>query len=264
MPKFAANLTMLFTEHPFLDRFEHAAKAGFKAVEFLFPYAYAAEDIKAQLDANGLSLVLHNLPAGNWDAGERGIACHPDRVDEFRAGVATAITYAKVLGVKQLNCLAGKTSPGVSDTLLRDTFIANLKIAASELGEAGLRLLIEPINRFDIPGFYLSGTHQALEILDAVGASNALVQYDIYHAQRMEGELAKTMQTVLPRIGHIQLADNPGRHEPGTGEINYPFLFAHLDRIGYSGWIGCEYKPATTTVAGLGWLQTTHTQKDFT
>ncbi len=263
MPKFAANLTMLFTEHPFLDRFEHAAKAGFKAVEFLFPYAFAAEDIKAHLDANGLSLVLHNLPAGNWDAGERGIACHPDRVAEFRAGVATAITYAKVLGVKQLNCLAGKTPPGVSDTLLRDTFIANLKFAASKLGEAGLRLLIEPINRFDIPGFYLCGTHQALEILDQVGASNALVQYDIYHAQRMEGELAKTMQTALPRIGHIQLADNPGRHEPGTGEINYPFLFAHLDRIGYSGWIGCEYKPATTTVAGLGWLQTTHTQKDF-
>lgn len=264
MPKFAANLTMLFTERPFLERFEHAAKAGFKAVEFLFPYAHAAEDIKAQLEAYGLTLVLHNLPAGNWDDGERGIACHPGREEEFRAGVATAIDYAKALGVKQLNCLAGKTPPGVSDKLIRDTFIANLKFAASNLGEAGLTLLIEPINSFDIPGFYLSGTHQALEVLDDVGASNALVQYDIYHAQRMEGELAKTMQTALPRIGHIQLADNPGRNEPGTGEINYPFLFAHLDRIGYSGWIGCEYKPATTTVAGLGWLQTTHTQKDFT
>ena len=258
MPKFAANLTMLFTEHPFLDRFEHAAKAGFKAVEFFFPYAYPAQDIKARLDANGLTLVLHNLPAGNWDAGERGIACQPDRVDEFRAGVATAVTYATVLGVKQLNCLAGKTPPGVSEKLLRDTFVANLTFAASELEKAGLNLLIEPINTFDIPGFYLSGTHQAIGILDAVGAANAFVQYDAYHAQRMEGELAATMQKALPRIGHIQLADNPGRNEPGTGEINYPFLFAHLDRIGYTGWIGCEYKPATTTEAGLGWLATVH------
>ena len=256
MPKFAANLTMLFTEHPFLDRFEHAAKAGFKAVEFLFPYPYAAEDIAKRLDAFGLTLVLHNLPAGDWDAGERGMACHPDRVDEFRAGVATAITYAKVLGVKQLNCLAGKTQPGITEQMHRQTFVANLQFAAAELQAAGLRLLIEPINTFDIPGFYLSRTAQALEILDEVGSDNAFVQYDIYHAQRMEGELAQTMKTALRRIGHIQLADNPGRNEPGTGEINYPFVFAHLDRIGYSGWIGCEYKPATTTQAGLGWLAT--------
>ncbi len=258
MPKFAANLTMLFTEQPFLDRFEHAAKAGFKAVEFLFPYAYPAQDIKARLDANGLTLVLHNLPAGNWDAGERGIACHPDRVDEFRAGVATAITYAKALEVKQLNCLAGKTQPGITEQIHRQAFVANLKFAASALHGASLRLLIEPINTFDIPGFYLSRTAQALDILTEVGSDNAFVQYDIYHAQRTEGELAATMQKVLPRIGHIQLADNPGRNEPGTGEINYPFLFAHLDRIGYTGWIGCEYKPATTTEAGLGWLATAH------
>lgn len=256
MPKFAANLTMLFTEHPFLDRFEHAANAGFKAVEFLFPYAFAAQDIKLRLEANGLSLVLHNLPAGNWDEGERGIACHPDRVDEFKAGVATAITYAKALGVKQLNCLAGKAPSGVSDALLHNTLVSNLKFAASELGNAGLRLLIEPVNTFDIPGFYLCTTTQALAILDEVGSNNAFVQYDIYHAQRMEGELAVTLQKALPRIGHIQLADNPGRNEPGTGEINYPFLFSHLERIGYTGWIGCEYKPATTTAAGLGWLQT--------
>ena len=261
MPKFAANLTMLFTEHPFLDRFEHAAKAGFKAVEFLFPYAFAAKDIAQRLDAFELTLVLHNLPAGNWDAGERGIACHPDRVDEFRAGVATAISYAKALGVKQLNCLAGKTPPGVSEKSLHDTFVANLKFAAAALQGAGLRLLIEPINTFDIPRFYLSGTAQALSILDEVGSDNAFVQYDIYHAQRMEGELAATMQKALPRIGHIQLADNPGRNEPGTGEINYPFLFAHLDRIGYSGWIGCEYKPATTTQAGLGWLASANNLK---
>ena len=255
MPKFAANLTMLFTEHAFLDRFEAAAKAGFKAVEFLFPYAWTAEEIKQRLDANGLTLVLHNLPAGDWDAGERGIACHPDRMSEFRDGVGKAIAYAKVLGVGQLNCLVGKAPAGVSEDLLRQTVIENLRFAAAELQKAGLRLLIEPINTFDIPDFYLSRTVQAIEILDEVGADNAFVQYDIYHAQRMEGELANTAQKHLARIGHVQLADNPGRNEPGTGEINYAFLFTHLDRIGYDGWIGCEYKPTATTEAGLGWIK---------
>jgi hydroxypyruvate isomerase len=255
MPKFAANLSMLFTEVPFMERFGRAAAAGFTAVEFLFPYPFSAEDIRHQLDSNGLKLVLHNLPAGNWDAGERGIACHPDRVGEFREGVGLAIQYAKALGVNQLNCLAGKAPAGVSDADLRNTFVENLRFAAGELKGAGLRLLIEPINTYDIPGFYLSRTAQALEILDAVGADNAFVQYDIYHAQRMEGELASTMVKHLSRIGHIQLADNPGRNEPGTGEINYPFLFGHLDRIGYTGFIGCEYRPATTTEAGLGWLE---------
>ncbi len=259
MPKFAANLSMLFTEQPFLDRFEAAAKAGFAAVEFLFPYAFSAADIKQRLDGNGLTLVLHNLPAGNWEAGERGIACLPDRVDEFRAGVATAIEYATVLGVPQLNCLAGKAPAGVDEALLRQTFVANLKFAAAALKQAGLKLLIEPINGYDIPGFYLNRTAQALAILDEVASDaetdNAYVQYDIYHAQRMEGELAATLQKHLARIGHIQLADNPGRNEPGTGEINYAFLFGHLERIGYTGWIGCEYKPATTTEAGLGWRQ---------
>ena len=255
MTKFAANLTMLFNEVPFLDRFECAAKAGFKAVEFLFPYAYPVEEIRQRLDANGLQLVLHNLPAGDWDAGERGIACHPDRVSEFRDGVAKAISYATALGVKQVNCLAGKAPAGVSEDVLRQTFVENLRFAAAELKKAGLRLLIEPVNTFDIPGFYLNRTTQAVSILVEVGADNAFVQYDIYHAQRMEGELAATMQKYLPRIGHIQLADNPGRNEPGTGEINYPFLFAHLDSIGYDGWIGCEYKPAAATEAGLDWRQ---------
>ena len=255
MPKFAANLTMLFTEHSFLDRFEHAAKAGFEAVEFLFPYAWPAEEIRQRLDANGLKLVLHNLPAGDWDAGERGIACHPDRTDEFREGVARAVTYASRLGVPQLNCLAGKAPAAVPAEVSRTTLVENLRFAAAALKQAGLRLLIEPINTFDIPGFYLHGTAQALAILDDVGADNAFVQYDIYHMQRMEGELAATLQKHLARIGHVQLADNPGRNEPGTGEINYEFLFAHLDRIGYRGWIGCEYKPATTTAAGLGWRQ---------
>ena len=255
MPKFAANLSMLFTEVPFLDRFERAAAAGFTAVEFLFPYAFAAADIKQRLDAHDLTLVLHNLPAGDWDAGERGIACLPHRTDEFRAGVAKAIAYATTLGVPQLNCLAGKAPTGADPALLHQTFVANLKFAAGALEAAGLRLLIEPINSYDIPGFYLNRTAQALAILDEVSADNAYVQYDVYHAQRMEGELAATMSKHLARIGHIQLADNPGRNEPGTGEINYPFLFAHLERIGYTGWIGCEYKPATTTEAGLGWRQ---------
>jgi hydroxypyruvate isomerase len=255
MPKFSANLSMLFTEAPFLDRFGLAAKAGFEAVEFLFPYAFSAQEIKQRLDAHGLKLVLHNLPAGDWDAGERGIACLPDRTDEFRSGVARAIEYATALGVPQLNCLAGKAPIGADDAVLRKTFVANLKFAAAALKKAGLKQLIEPINTYDIPGFYLNRTAQAIGILDEVGADNAFVQYDIYHAQRMEGELAATMQKHLARIGHIQLADNPGRNEPGSGEINYPFLFAHLDRIGYRGWIGCEYKPATTTEAGLGWRQ---------
>ena len=259
MPKFSANLSMLFTEVPFLDRFARAANAGFSAVEFLFPYAYSAQEIKQRLDAQGLKLVLHNLPAGDWDAGERGIACLPDRIDEFRAGVARAIDYATTLGVGQLNCLAGKAPIGADDAVLRQTFVANLKFAAAELKQAGLNLLIEPINSFDIPGFYLNRTAQAIAILDQVASDgktdNAFVQYDIYHAQRMEGELAATLQKQLPRIAHIQLADNPGRNEPGTGEINYAFLFAHLDRIGYAGWIGCEYKPATTTEAGLAWRQ---------
>ena len=255
MPQFAANLTMLFNEVPFMERFEAAAKAGFKHVEFLFPYAFPAADIKARLDDNGLSLVLHNLPAGDWDAGERGIACHPDRVEEFRTGVAKAIEYAKVLGVKQLNCLVGKVPAGADDKAVHQAMVDNLRFAAGELKNAGLRLLIEPINTFDIPGFALNRTEQALALMDEVGSDNLFVQYDIYHAQRMEGELGATLEKNLARIGHIQLADNPGRNEPGTGEINYPFLFKLIDRIGYTGTIGCEYKPAGTTEAGLGWRE---------
>lgn len=255
MPQFAANLTMLFNEEPFLDRFEKASQAGFKAVEFLFPYAYKAEEIKELLMKNHLQLVLHNLPAGDWDAGERGIACLPDRIEEFREGVGKAIEYANILGVSQLNCLAGKAPVGVSIESLHETFVNNLCFAASELKKANIRLLIEPINTFDIPGFFLSKTKQAVQILDEVGSDNAYVQYDIYHAQRMEGELCNTIEQYLTRIGHIQLADNPGRNEPGTGEINYAHLFKFLDRIGYKGWIGCEYKPAASTEAGLSWIK---------
>ena len=254
MPRFAANLTMLFTELPFLDRFDAAAKAGFDAVEFLFPYAFPAQEIRSRLDANGLKLVLHNLPAGDWDAGERGIACLPDRVDEFRRGVAKAIEYATALGGPRVNALAGKAPAAVAPEALRRTFVDNLRFAAGELKAAGIRLVMEPINPYDIPGFYLQRTAQALDIIDEVGSDNLFVQYDIYHAQRTEGELAATLGRHLAKIDHVQLADNPGRNEPGTGEINYGFLFAHLDRIGYQGHVGCEYKPATTTEAGLGWL----------
>ena len=255
MPRFAANLSMLFTEVPLLDRFERAARAGFSSVELQFPYEATAAAIRERLVANRLQMVLHNLPAGDWATGDRGIACDPARVAEFRAGVATAVGYATALGVPQLNCLAGKAPAGVPDTQVRATFVANLRFAAAALKAAGLKLLIEPINNFDVPGFWLNRTELAISVLDEVGADNAFVQYDIYHAQRYEGELAATLSKHLSRIGHIQIADNPGRNEPGTGEINCSFLFKHLDSIGYTGWIGAEYKPAASTEAGLHWLE---------
>jgi hydroxypyruvate isomerase len=245
---------MLFNELPFLDRFERAAKAGFEAVEFLFPYAFEAAEIRQRLDAHGLQLVLHNLPAGDWDKGERGIAVLPGREAEFREGVARAIDYAKALNCRQVNCLVGIAPAGIDAGTLRRTVIENLRYAATQLKQAGIKLLIEPINTYDIPGFYLNTTAQALDLIESVGADNLFVQYDVYHAQRTEGELAKTVERNLARIAHIQVADNPGRNEPGTGEINYPFLFKHLDRIGYDGWIGCEYKPAADTRAGLDWI----------
>ena len=253
MPRLAANLTMMFNEVDFLDRFEAAAKAGFKGVEYLFPYDFSADELKARLDKFGLTQVLHNLPAGDWGAGERGIACHPDRVDEFKDGVAQAITYATTLGCSQVNCLIGIPPEGVDADTLEKTVVDNLTYAADKLKAAGITLLIEQINTRDIPGFYLSGTQQALDLIKATGSDNIKVQYDIYHMQIMEGDLAPTMEKHLASIQHIQLADNPGRGEPGTGEINYPFLFSFLDKIGYDGWIGCEYKPQTTTQDGLGW-----------
>ena len=255
MPKFAANLTMLFTERPFLERFEAAHKNGFKAVEFLFPYAWPADELKALLDKNHLELVLHNLPPGDWDAGERGIACHPDRIEEFKEGVARGIAYANILGVNQLNCLAGKLPSETDLATVQATLVNNFKYAANEFKKNGLRLLIEPINFYDVPGFYLNTTQQALDLIDEVGSDNVFIQYDIYHMQRMEGEIAATIEKLLPKIAHIQIADNPGRFEPGTGELNYAFLFKHLDQIGYQGSVGCEYKPKTTTEAGLGWIK---------
>jgi hydroxypyruvate isomerase len=255
MTRSAANLTMLFTELPFLERFAAARAAGFSAVEYLFPYDYPKEELAARLRAHGLRQVLHNLPAGDWAAGERGIACHPGRVDEFRAGVDRAILYANALDCSQLNCLAGKLPSNVTGEQAHATLVANLRYAASTLRTAGIRLLIEPINTYDIPAFFLSRTEQAIAVIDEVASDNLFLQYDLYHAQRMEGELAATLQRYLARIGHIQLADNPGRNEPGTGEINYPFLFRHLDALGWKGHIGCEYKPRTTTTEGLGWIK---------
>jgi hydroxypyruvate isomerase len=255
MPKFAANLTMLFNELPFLDRFEAAAASGFTAVEYLFPYAYPAADLAKRLGTFGLTQVLHNTPAGNWDTGERGIAILPERIGEFREGVAKAIAYAHVLGCRQINCLAGIAPPNADMAALNATFVANLKFAAGALAAENIKLLIEPVNTRDIPGFYLNHTHQALDIIKAVGSNNLYLQYDIYHMQIMEGDLARTIEANLAQIAHVQLADNPGRHEPGSGEIHYPFLFDHLDRIGYAGWIGCEYKPAATTLEGLGWFK---------
>jgi hydroxypyruvate isomerase len=254
MPRFAANLSMMFTEVPFIERFERAARAGFKEVEFLFPYAHLIAELKAVLAAHDLKVVLHNMPAGNWDAGDRGMACDPARLAEFRDGVTLGVEYASGLGSPNLHCMAGKAPAGVADAALRQTFVSNLRYAAGEAKKAGLKLLIEPINHYDIPGYYINRSAQALAIIDEVGADNLYLQYDIYHMQRMEGELAATIAKHLDRIAHIQLADNPGRNEPGTGEINYPFLFAHLDRIGYKGAIGCEYKPLGNTEAGLGWL----------
>ena len=253
MPRFAANLTMMYNEVDFLDRFAAAAGSGFRGVEYLFPYDFSRDELAGRLADHGLEQVLHNLPAGDWAAGERGIGCLPERVGEFQDGVGRAVDYARALGCPRVNCLAGIAPEGADRERLTDTFVANLRFAAGKLGEAGIQLLVEPINTRDVPGFFLTGTAQANAVIDAVGSDNLALQYDVYHMQIMEGDLARTMQDNLARISHVQLADNPGRHEPGSGEINYPFLFDFLDRIGYSGWIGCEYKPAAATAAGLSW-----------
>lgn len=255
MPKFAANLTMLFNEVDFIQRFKAAADAGFKGVEYLFPYDFDKNTLAEELQKHGLTQVLHNLPAGDWAGGERGIACLPDRVNEFQEGVGRAIEYATALNCKQVNCLSGIAPQGVDADKIKQVFVDNIRFAADKLKDAGIRLLVEPVNTFDIPGFYVNRTEQAIALLDEVGSDNVYLQYDIYHAQRMEGELANTIQKHLARIAHIQLADNPGRNEPGTGEINYEWLFKFIDKLGYDGWIGCEYKPAAATTDGLGWIK---------
>ncbi len=255
MPSFAANVSFLFTEVDFLQRFAAARKSGFRGVEFHFPYAWKHEDLERAARDAGVEIVLFNLPAGNWDRGERGIACHPDRVPEFREGVARALEYARTLRCPRVNCLAG-IAPGDADPeQVLATFVENLRYAAVAAGEAGLTLVMEPINTRSVPGFYLNGTAQALEIIREVGADNLKIQYDVFHMQIMEGDLAKTIEAELGDIGHIQFADVPDRHEPGSGEVNFPWLFGWIDRVGYRGWIGAEYIPARSTAEGLGWLK---------
>ena len=255
MPKFAANLSFLFTESPFPERFQKAADAGFHGVEYLFPYAWPAAEIACWLAAAGLEQVLFNLPAGDWAAGERGLACLPQRQGEFAESVERALHYAVRLDCPRVHCLAGLCPVGYAEAELEATYIANLRHAADRLASIGATVMIEPINsRVDMPGYWLDDMAKAFRLLEAVDRSNVKLQYDVYHAQIIAGDLVRTLSAHIERIGHIQIADNPGRHEPGTGEINYPFLFEHLDRLRYAGWVGCEYHPSTTTAASLGWL----------
>jgi len=254
MLRLAANLSMLFCEKPFLERFEAAAQAGFTAVETQFPYAWPAERQARELQRLGLKQVLINLPAGDWDAGERGIACHPDRVEEFRKGVERAIEYARVLGCTRINCLAGIPPRDVSTAQAQGVFVANLAYAACQLEAAGIELVIEAINTVDIPGFFLHSTAQAETIINQVGTDNLGIQYDIYHMQMMGEDTAGMLADRRELIRHIQIADAPGRHEPGTGQIDYSGLFELIDRIGYRGWVSCEYLPAGDTAEGLTWV----------
>ena len=252
MPKLAANLSLLFPQLDFLDRFTAAARAGFRGVEYQFPYAWPKDDVAERARAAGVEVALHNLPAGDATKGDRGIACLPERVSEFREGVERAIGYAKAAGCPRLNCLAGIAPAGARQF---DTLVENVRFAAAKLAASGMALMLEPINTRTVPGFFLTHTPQALEVLDAAGAHNAYLQYDIFHMQIMEGDLARSIERLLPRIGHLQLADVPGRHEPGTGEINFDFLLRHIERIGYAGWIGCEYNPLGDTSEGLAWAK---------
>jgi hydroxypyruvate isomerase len=255
MPKFSANLTMLFGDVDFLKRFEKAANAGFKGIEYLFPYEFEKEQLVNELGRFGLQQVLHNLPAGDWQAGERGIACLPGREGEFQGGVGNAIEYAKALKCPCLNCLVGKTPVEAPPEKVRQTLVNNLRFATTALEKEGIRLLIEPLNDRDIPGFYLVHTRDAVELIEEVNHPNLWLQYDVYHMQIMEGNLTRTIQENIGRIAHIQIADNPGRHEPGSGEINFTSLFRSIDEVEYEGWIGCEYVPATSTEEGLQWIK---------
>lgn len=255
MPKFSANLSMLFTDTDFLSRFEQATTSGFSGIEFMFPYDFDKQVIIEELQKYKLQVVLHNFPAGNWDAGERGLACLPDRVQEFQDSVGQAIEYAKALRCPRLNCMAGLTPKNYTPEKTKQTYIDNLRFAASALDNEGIHLMIEPINHIDMPGFHLNYTSQALDIIKQVDHPNLYLQYDIYHAQMLEGNLTKTIRDNITLIEHLQLADVPGRHEPGTGEINFTNLFRFIDESGYNGWIGCEYRPTGKTEDGLDWVK---------
>ncbi|GGY71718.1 hydroxypyruvate isomerase [Marinobacter zhanjiangensis] len=255
MPRFAANLTLLFNELPFEERFAAARQAGFRGVEYLFPYAWPEAMLAERLQENGLTQVLFNLPPGNWNAGERGIACLPGHEDEFRAGVDEAIRYARALGCKRLNCLAGLRPAQADESQLWATLRDNVAYAARRLQDEGITLCLEAINsRVDMPGFLLDTSARVVRLMDEVGADNLRLQYDLYHMQIMEGDLIRTLRQLMPRIGHIQFADNPGRHEPGTGEINFRSIFQALDEAGYNGWVSAEYHPKASTGEGLEWM----------
>jgi hydroxypyruvate isomerase len=254
MPRFAANLSMMFTEAPFLDRFGLAARAGFRAVEFLFPYEHPAAEIAARLKQHGLQQVLFNAPPGDWAAGERGTAALPGREAEFRDGIAKALDYAAALSCPRLHVMAGLAPAGVPRDTLLATYAANLAWTAEQCATAGVKPVIEPINHRDIPGFFLNTTDQAAAIIQAVGPERLGMQFDLYHCQVTEGDLVKRVEKHLPLIAHMQVADNPGRNEPGTGEVNWPYVFRRIDELGFRGWIGCEYRPAGETAAGLGWF----------
>lgn len=257
MPRFAANLTFQFNEVPFLDRFAAAAAAGFPAVEFMFPYDHQPQEVEQKLKAAGVENVLFNLPAGDWAAGDRGLACVPGREQEFRDGVAKALKYAAVLGTPRLHAMSGIGVP-VGDekrALYERTYVDNLRYAAEKLAEAGLTLVIEPINTRDMPGYFLNTQAQAAEACDQVGKPNLKLQMDCYHMQIAEGDLSVKLRKYADRCAHIQIAAVPDRHEPDHGEVNYAHIFALLDEIGYTGWIGCEYRPAGKTVDGLGWYK---------
>ena len=253
MIKLAANLSMMFSEVCFLDRFQAAANAGFKGVEYLFPYEYPAEQIREKLDQNGLTQVLFDFPAGNWDDGDRGIGSIPERSGEFQDGVGTAVEYAQTLGCERLTVLAGKGGAGSDPVEMQETLIENLKFAARAVRGTNIIVLLEAINTIDIPGYSVFSTHQSRDAVEAADSPSLKIQYDIYHMQIMEGDVTRTINANFDSIHHYQLADNPGRHEPGTGELNYDFLLSHLDAKGYDGWIGCEYIPTAGTVEGLGW-----------
>src|SRR2546426_58114 len=255
MPRFSANISMLFKEVEFPERFEAAAQAGFKAVEIQFPYGWSKRQLGEIAQHAGVEVVLINIPAGDPEKGDRGIGCLPSRTGEFRDAVGKAIEYARELGCKRMNCLAGVTPPDVDGSKLRETYVSNLRYAARELERDGMSLLIEPINTRSIPGFYLNKSAQALALMDEVGAANLKLQYDLFHMRIMGDDLARTPEVNLVRIGHMQVADVPGRHEPGTGEIDFPPLFDLIDRLGYKGWIGAEYAPAGKTEDGLAWVR---------
>jgi len=255
MPRFAANLSMMYQEHPFLERFGAAAKDGFKAVEFLFPYAHPAAEIGARLGERGLTQALFNGPPGNWDAGERGLASLPGREAEFAKSVDTALEYARVLGNERVHLMAGLIGAGAERARHRETFVRNLAHAAKQAASAGVTVVIEPINTRDIPGFFLNRQDEAHAICAEVVAANLKVQMDFYHCQIVEGDLAMKLRRYIAGVGHIQIAGVPERHEPDKGEINYPYLFRLMDELGYAGWVGCEYRPAAGTSAGLAWMR---------